>query len=192
MSCDSLRCAAARSPLGEHVAIAEPAHLGIAKHDERQIDHASVERDRPVVVGGVAEEAELLDHRRGVVDDEPPHVEEPEPEIDGVPLVVAGYVRALALRPAHVVVRDLRELGHVERPLVGQVEVRLGAAFGLGIDGEHPLVMREPPLPVPGPDPAPPHVDVVRLGLPDVPPVRPVEEHREVRIGSEARRPISR
>src|SRR5690606_2627493 len=77
--------------LGEQVAISEPARLGVAEDDQRQIHHPAVERYGPVVVSRVLQLLQLLDDGGRVVGDEPPDIPEPEPEVDGMAAVVRGH-----------------------------------------------------------------------------------------------------
>jgi hypothetical protein len=94
-------------------------------------------------------------------------------------------VLRLPLLFQHRIRRHLAQLTHVERAVVGQVEVRLDAVIDLRLDGRDLRGVRQLPVPPGRPDLGPPDVDVL-LGRGGVRGIAaalgPAEEDAEVRV----------
>ncbi len=132
-------------------------------HDEREVNHPAVERDRPVVVLRIPELLQLGDDRDGIVGDEAADVEELVPEVAVEP--VLRVVRGDGGRVGGHVFTGLdgADVGDVERAVVGEVEVSLAILVGLqlGADLERGGQVAKRLLAVGGADLAPPDVLLV-------------------------------
>ncbi len=160
-----------------------PAALGPEAAAGQEVALGGLERHGAVVVAGVPQATELLDHAGRVGGHQATQVPEHEPEVGLHPPVIRRRVLRLPRLLQHRVRRHLAQLPHVERAVVGQVEVRLDVVIDLRLDGRDLRRVRQLPISPRRPDLRPPDVDVLlgRGGVRGVAAaLRPAEEDAEV------------